>query len=152
MTHRKVILAMVAVILVVTVPVTFDLAFRGLHQLPADPVWDVPDSDIDRGREAILAHGCGGCHVIPGVRTATGRVGPQLIGLREQTYIAGVLANTPDNLIAWIMVPQDINPMTAMPNLEVSAQEARDIAAYLYAHPRERQWPRLQPPSVRRER
>ncbi len=60
-------------------------------------------------------------------------MGPKLEDLRHQIYIGGVLANEPDNLIRWIQNPKRYSPDTAMPNLGVSEQDARDIAAYLYA-------------------
>jgi cytochrome c2 len=76
--------------------------------------------------------GCGTCHVIPGVREADGTVGPPLIDFRRRGYIGGELTNTPQHLIEWIMDPHKIEPGTAMPNLGVSEQQARDITAYLY--------------------
>jgi cytochrome c1 len=80
--------------------------------------------------------GCGACHVIPGIRMAQGRVGPELRDLRRQVYIAGSLPNTPENLVAWVRQPQHIDPATAMPNLGLTQQDAADIAAYLDAHRR----------------
>jgi hypothetical protein len=38
----------------------------------------------------------------------------------ERIYIAGVLANTPENLARWIENPTEINPRTAMPNLHIA--------------------------------
>lgn len=116
--------------------VVFDLGARGLHRVPQPAVWGLVDTDPARGRQAILRHGCGSCHVIPGISTAVGRVGPQLVDFGNQTFVAGVLANVPENLVRWLMHPQQINPLTAMPDLGVTEQEARDIAAYLYANPR----------------
>jgi cytochrome c2 len=113
--------------------VAVDLAVRGLHRHPAPRQWPMPEGDPQRGREAIAAHGCGACHHIPGVREARGRVGPKLEGLREQIYIGGVLPNEPESLIRWIQDPPLHSPRTAMPNLGVTEQEARDIAAYLYS-------------------
>lgn len=48
-------------------------------------------------------------------------------------YIAGMLNNEPDNLMHWIRDPKSVNPKTAMPVLGLSAQDAADIAAYLYS-------------------
>lgn len=124
---------LVAVGVLFTVVVFIDLGMRGTHRSPPEPHWMVRDGDIQRGRQAIVDYGCGACHVIPGIRDATGRVGPRLTGFREQTYIAGHLANVPENLIRWIQDPREVAPGTAMPNLGVSEQEARDIAAYLYS-------------------
>jgi cytochrome c len=112
-----------------------DLAFRGFKREATPPVWEEGTRDTDAGRQAILRHGCGGCHVIPGIRHATGRVGPRLNDFRNQMYIAGVLANVPENLASWIANPQKYSPGTAMPNLQVTEEEARAIATYLYANP-----------------
>lgn len=119
-----------SVLLLATLGIYFALA--GSHRLPVAPEWYVRGGDPARGRVAIEQYGCGACHVIPGIRTATGRVGPQLVDLREQAYVAGTLPHQPENLVTWIRQPQQVNPLTAMPNLEVTESDARDIAAYLY--------------------
>jgi cytochrome c2 len=89
--------------------------------------------DPERGRDVIRTYGCGSCHSIPGVRGANSLVGPPLGGIAQRAYIAGVLPNTPANMVAWIERPQTIDPKTAMPNLGVSSRDARDIAGYLYS-------------------
>ncbi len=86
----------------------------------------------DRGKEAIAHYGCGTCHEIPGVRSANGLVGPPLDHFASRMYIAGELPNSADNLTHWIMAPQQVEPGTAMPNLDVSKRDAEDITAYLY--------------------
>jgi cytochrome c len=88
--------------------------------------------DPKRGRAAIAAHGCTGCHTIPGVRGANGLVGPPLTSMGSRAYVAGVMKNTPENLIRWIQDPPAVDPMTAMPKLGVNETDARDIASYLY--------------------
>lgn len=88
--------------------------------------------DVARGRELIRMYGCGSCHTIPRVAGATATVGPNLQGIGARAYIAGVLPNTPQNMIRWITDPPAVDDKTAMPNLHVGAVEARDIAAYLY--------------------
>jgi cytochrome c len=86
----------------------------------------------DRGRGAIDQYGCGGCHTITEIRSARGKVGPPLDGIAGRVYIAGVVPNTPDALMAWILDPPSIDPKTAMPNTGVTQDDARDIAAFLY--------------------
>ena len=49
-------------------------------------------------------------------------------------FIAGVLPNTADNLIDWIVDQRAYSPGSAMPVTGVSKAEARDIASWLYAH------------------
>jgi len=88
--------------------------------------------DPEAGRAALSRRPCGGCHVIPGVRNATGAVGPSLDGFASRAYIDGRLQNTPDNLVAWIVDPHSIDPPNAMPATGVTPKEARDMAAYIY--------------------
>jgi putative membrane protein len=85
-----------------------------------------------RGAAAIRQYGCAACHTIPGIPGARNMVGPPLAGIGGRTYIAGVLTNSPDNLIRWIQHPQRIDPLTAMPDVGATESAARDIAAYLY--------------------
>jgi cytochrome c len=92
----------------------------------------VEGGSADRGAELLYGYACGGCHVIPGVSGADGVVGPPLTDWVERQYIAGELWNTPENLIAWIVDPHAIEPGTAMPDVGVSVEEARHMAAYLY--------------------
>jgi len=54
-----------------------------------------------------------------------------LQGLATRPFLAGILTNTPENLLRWIQHPTRIDPNTAMPNLGVPEGDARDIAAYL---------------------
>ena len=51
----------------------------------------------------------------------------------RRVYIAGVVTNTPDNMVRWIVDPPSIDPQTAMPVTGISIAEARDVAAYLYS-------------------
>lgn len=92
----------------------------------------VAGGDPERGAQALHAYGCGACHVIPGVPGAVAYIGPPLDGWAERHYIAGTLSNTPDNLILWLREPQTVEPGTAMPNMDVTEQDARDMSAYLY--------------------
>jgi cytochrome c2 len=88
--------------------------------------------DPTRGKAAIGRYGGGSCHTIPGVRGAHGLVGPPLAGVASRAYIAGVMQNTPDNLIQWLLDPPQVDQQTAMPKLGVTDTEARDMASYLY--------------------
>jgi len=83
------------------------------------------------GREKIRRYGCPSCHTIPGIPEADSLVGPPLTKIAGRTYIGGVLTNTPENMIRWIQNPQGVDPLTAMPNLGVSEEDARDMAGYL---------------------
>jgi cytochrome c2 len=88
--------------------------------------------DPARGAQLIQHFGCGSCHMIPGIEGADGLVGPPLEHVGERTIIAGLLANTPENMQTWLKDPQAIVPGNAMPNMELNDHEAKDVAAYLY--------------------
>lgn len=92
----------------------------------------VSGGDPERGAELIRAYGCPSCHLIPGIAGADGLVGPPLIHWRDRVYIAGRVPNTPEQLVRWIMDPQAIDERTAMPDMGIGAEDARDIAAYLF--------------------
>jgi cytochrome c2 len=82
----------------------------------------------------IRRYGCGGCHTISAIAGADGKVAPPLDQLRKRVYIGGVLQNTPDNLVHWIVSPRAFSPQTAMPDTGITEAEARHVAAFLYRH------------------
>ena len=110
----------------------FNVSTYGLAGFFGTPVSAVPGGDAERGAAVLRAYGCSACHSIPGIPGADTFVGPPLENWAQRYYVAGSLPNTPENLIRWIQVPQEIEPGTAMPNLGVTEQDARDMAAYLY--------------------
>jgi cytochrome c1 len=87
--------------------------------------------DVKRGHEALSQYACNACHIIPGVTGSDVHVGPSLDGIGSRTLIAGTLANTPENLARWLRETQKVKPGTAMPQLGVMDEDARDMAAYL---------------------
>ncbi len=89
-------------------------------------------ADPERGRQTIRAHGCGACHVIPGVEGAVAWVGPPLMEWARRGVLAGRHPNAPEVLVAWLRDPPALSPGTAMPNLGLTEREARDAAAYLF--------------------
>jgi cytochrome c2 len=93
---------------------------------------EVYGGDPERGARAMIEHGCGACHTIPGVVGARGSVGPHLEGFAGRAYVGGVLPNEPGGLVRWLVDPPAHSPETAMPDLGVTEAEARDMAAYLY--------------------
>lgn len=88
--------------------------------------------DPKLGLIMITREGCGSCHEIPGVVDADGEAGPPLTHFARRTLIAGVLPNTPSNLVLWLKTPQSVVPENAMPNMGLSDAQAKDVAAYLY--------------------
>ena len=92
----------------------------------------ITGGDPDRAAAAVRKYGCGSCHTIPGIDGANAVVGPPLNRFSRRSYIAGHLSNNPDLLIRWIRYPHSFSQETAMPEMGVGDQDARDIAAYLY--------------------
>ncbi|HWK71074.1 MAG TPA: c-type cytochrome [Burkholderiaceae bacterium] len=88
--------------------------------------------DAAAGRKALQQYVCVTCHAIPGIVGANKHVGPPLAGIADRQYIAGVLPNTPANMLRWLRDPTKVDPLSAMPDLGVSEQDAQDIAAFLY--------------------
>ncbi len=88
--------------------------------------------DPEKGASVIQKFGCGTCHTIPGIADADGEVGPPLTAMGRRIYIAGKLRNTPANMVRWLRNPQAVVPENVMPNMGLTQEQARDIAAYLY--------------------
>ena len=92
----------------------------------------ITHGDPWRGEAMFIQYGCGSCHALKNVRGAVGSVGPPLDGIALRVIIGGHLTNTPTNMQTWIRHPQQVAPGTAMPDLNVGDQDARDITAFLY--------------------
>lgn len=108
-------------------------AATGCSRAPAaDPFNPVPGGRADRGADIIRNRDCGTCHRIPGIAGAEGLVAAPLTLMARRMYIAGRVPNDPEALIRWLLAPQEIDPQTAMPDFDLSEQQARDVAAYLY--------------------
>jgi cytochrome c len=97
-----------------------------------DPSQRVPGGDAERGRQALAAYGCGACHTIPGVPAANARVAPPLVDWGSRTTILGLVPNTPERLVEWIVDPRSLRPGTTMPTIGVGREDALHMAAYLY--------------------
>jgi len=89
--------------------------------------------DWRAGQETVARYNCGSCHTITGMNGASGKVGPDLVGIGKRATIAGTLPNDPETMVRWLMHPQRIHPGSAMPEMGLTEKEARDAAAFLYA-------------------
>ena len=98
----------------------------------SEPPPQVKGGNAEHGRLVLERYECGVCHVIPGIPSAVGRVGPSLEQYAVRPYVAGKFANEPETLVRWILDAPAMAPQTAMPAIAMSQQEARDAAAYLY--------------------
>lgn len=102
---------------------------------PANPNPKAPAANPAAGKAAMEKYGCGTCHVIPGIADAHGAIAPSLEHFKARPTLGGKLPNNPETMIKWVQNPQALDPQGTMPNLGVTAEDARDIAAYLYSLP-----------------
>ncbi len=112
-------------------PQAYAAVTKQAGEQPRAPRAERASADALRGRLALSQYACNACHVIPGVTGPDTFVGPPLKDLAERKYIAGHLPNSAANLARWIRDPRRINPQTAMPAMDVTESDARDMAAYL---------------------
>jgi cytochrome c len=108
------------------------LAFSAGCRTSEEPRIPNLSGDEERGRHLMSYYGCGSCHTIPKVAGANTVVGPPLWGMADRGYIGGVLPNTEEAMVRWLMNPQAVATRTAMPNLYVTEQDARDMTAFLF--------------------
>lgn len=87
--------------------------------------------DVQAGRAATALYLCATCHVIPGFVSANHHVGPPLGGMGRRAFIGGVLPYSRENMVRWLMDPQQVDPLSAMPAMGLTEQDAHDIAAFL---------------------
>jgi mono/diheme cytochrome c family protein len=87
--------------------------------------------DPRRGVLAMQQYACTTCHTIPGMVGAAAHVGPPLAGIGDRKFLGGRLPNSPENMVRWIRHPREISPQSLMPDLGVTEEHARDMAAYL---------------------
>jgi cytochrome c len=92
----------------------------------------VAGGDANQGQRLIEQYQCGACHAIPGVAAARGTAGPPLESFGRRSYIAGRVPNLPEHLAGWLQNPPAMKPGTMMPDLGISPDDARHMAAYLY--------------------
>jgi cytochrome c1 len=127
---------LVGLTLLVGAPVVVGMAVTSVKaKLKGEAVAEaLTGGDLALAPPIFRRYGCGGCHTIPSIPGADGKVGGQLAGLSDQVYIGGVANNNADNLVAWIVSPQRFAANSAMPATGITESEARHLAAYLYAH------------------
>lgn len=129
-TRDRLAILFAALILIAAIGAAWAYHHEGVRaRIHADAI---TGGDSRRGEAMFIQYGCGSCHTVRNVRAATGMVGPPLDGVARRVIIAGHLANTPANMQRWIRDPQHVSPGTAMPDLGVGENDARDITAFLY--------------------
>jgi cytochrome c oxidase subunit 2 len=85
---------------------------------------------VSEGR-TLFVERCAGCHTVRGT-AAAGAHAPDLTHVQSRHRIAaGVLLNTPENLMNWITHAQDYKPGSRMPSMPLSPAESAHLAAFL---------------------
>lgn len=92
----------------------------------------IAGADAKVGKQLVEQYQCGSCHAIPDVPAARGTAGPGLEGFGRRSYIAGRFPNNADALTRWLVDPPAMKPGTLMPDLGVSQDDARHMAAFMY--------------------
>jgi mono/diheme cytochrome c family protein len=118
--------------LVVASAMTIGMSWNIRHQSEA-VARAMVGGDLTRAPAIIRRYGCAGCHTIPGIPGGDGQVGAPLADIKRRVYVGGVVPNSPDTLVRWIVSPQTFSPRSAMPATGISEAEARDVATYLYS-------------------
>ncbi|MFC4556984.1 cytochrome c oxidase subunit II [Virgibacillus kekensis] len=95
-----------------------------------DPKAQPQDAVAQEGQALFQENNCMGCHAIGSSPAA---VGPNLTNFGSRSKIAGILEPTKENLVRWIMDPEEIKPGNKMTGNypDVSEEEADKIAEYL---------------------
>jgi cytochrome c oxidase subunit 2 len=97
----------------------------------ARPAVSTDDPIALKGMQTFEQSACAGCHTVRGT-SASGSIGPDLTHLMSrQTIAAGLLANTAQNLDAWIENPGALKPGTTMPAVPLSDQDRQALVKWL---------------------
>jgi cytochrome c oxidase subunit II len=108
---------------------------QGVQAKPDSAAPANTDPQYAKGQQLFLQKGCVGCHSLQAVNAPKGLIGPNLATVGSRAYIAaGWLKNTDENLEHWIREPQTVKKGVLMPNLGVTAEEAKALRTYLRAH------------------
>ncbi|MBH0229012.1 cytochrome c oxidase subunit II [Halobacillus yeomjeoni] len=92
-----------------------------------DPEAEPETASAKEGQE-LFNNNCMSCHAIGG---ASAGVGPNLTNFGNRNKIAGILEPSKENLVDWIVHPDEIKPGNKMPANIVNKEEASKIADYL---------------------
>ena len=100
--------------------------------------------DAANGKKLVQDLGCVACHLMDGDKpahiTTRRRFGPPLVKLGSKVK--------PEWLFNWLKEPRHYAPLTRMPNMRLSDQEAMDITAYLLTL-HDKQWEALPVPTAK---
>jgi cytochrome c oxidase subunit 2 len=108
-------------------PARFD-AWRQAQLAPAP---EPANEKVKRGRDLFLSGSCMLCHAVAGT-PASAHKAPDLTHVASRrTLAAGTVANTPQNLAAWIADPQKIKPGVNMPAHHIPGEDLDALVTWL---------------------
>src|SRR5712691_10760394 len=111
---------------IVHTPVDFEKWAKAQQTPPVEPT----DPLAQQGKTIFTQSTCVGCHTISGV--SAGHIGPDLTHFGSRTTFAGsLMTSTPDNVTKWIENPEHMKPGALMPNLGMTGEQSKALAAYL---------------------
>lgn len=104
----------------------FDAWVKNQQAPPVEPTTDL----AKQGKEIYTQSACVGCHTITGI--SGGQIGPNLthFGSRK-TLASNMMSNSPENVAKWVENPDHLKPGARMPNLGLTADQSKAVAAYL---------------------
>lgn len=115
------------------------------YLVPNDPEPELAMSGADavKGRALVEANGCGTCHVMTGappLPDAPTPLGPKDFETRPAVALAPDLRFARDRwraaeLVKWLREPRAVKADALMPQVPLTPEQARDIAAYLLTTP-----------------
>jgi len=106
-------------------------AFQSWVEERQAPRPELSDEQALRGEDVFMEYGCGDCHTIRG-SDANGELGPDLTTLAARRELgAGTVANTRENLGAWILNAQAFKPGNLMPPVSMPDEDLQDLLVYL---------------------
>ncbi len=95
----------------------------------APPV-ESTDPLAQQGKDLYSKSTCVGCHAIAGV--SSGQIGPNLSHFASRKTFAGsLLPINQQNVVKWIENPGHLKPGALMPNLGITGEQSKAMAAYL---------------------
>ena len=98
---------------------------------PIGPAPADSTSPAGQGAKLFASRGCTACHLLDATSKAK-MVGPNLANVGSRRYIgAGIALNTDENLARWIQNPHDMKVGVTMPNMGLTTEQARAVAAFL---------------------
>lgn len=108
-------------------PEEFDSWVAQMTEPPSEP-----QTQLAQEGQEIFTQSCASCHAVEASEDTVGMQGPNLANYGNRNKMAAaIMENNKENLVDWIMNPQDIKPGNLMPDLDIDEQQAEALAEYL---------------------